>query len=187
MRWIAQVLATPLPGSRSLAGLEAGERLRELSFLFPVQRLGIGEINRLLARFTLPRLAGSGEVSRGLMKGFVDLVFRHQGRYFIVDYKSNHLGAGPESYDDQALAASMAQHHYHLQYLLYTLALHRHLRARMPHYDYERHFGGVYYLFLRGMEPGRVAQGIYRARPEFELIAGLDRLCLGKETDRAAA
>ncbi len=187
VQWLTQVLTTPLPGSRSLAGLEAGEQLRELGFLFPVQRLAIGEINHLLSRFTLPPLAGCGEVARGLMKGFVDLVFRHQGRYFIVDYKSNHLGTGPDSYNDQALAASMAQHHYHLQYLLYTLALHRHLRARMPHYDYERHFGGVYYLFLRGMEPGQAARGICRARPKFELIAGLDRLCRGKETEHAAA
>lgn len=175
--WLAGVLATPLPGSRTLAGLGAGECLRELSFLFPVQQFAIGGVNSLLTRFGLPQLPGRSGVLEGLMKGFVDLVFRHQGRYFIVDYKSNHLGDGPESYDNQALAVSMLQHHYHLQYLLYILALHRHLQQRMPHYSYECHFGGVYYLFVRGMDAGRPGQGVYRARPEAELIAGLDQLC----------
>lgn len=187
LEWLTGILATPLPGSRSLAGLETGAQLRELSFLFPVRQLAIDDVNSLLTSFRLPRLPGRGEVLRGLMKGFVDLVFRHQDRYFIVDYKSNHLGDGPESYSDQALSASMVQHHYHLQYLLYTLALHRHLRLRMPHYEYERHFGGVYYLFLRGMDAGLPTQGIYRTRPEFGLIAGLDRLCRGGETEHAAA
>ena len=121
------------------------------------------------------------------MKGFVDLIFRHKGCYYIVDYKSNHLGDEPGSYTPEALATSMAQHHYHLQYLLYTLALHRHLQARLQGYDYERHFGGVYYLFLRGVEPGQAEQGIYRARPAFELIQGLDALCRGVEAGDAAA
>ncbi len=187
--WLDRVLATPLPGSRALAGLAPADQLRELNFLFPVQGLSIAEINQLFTRFHLARLPGQGEVSRGLMKGFVDLIFRHAGRYFIVDYKSNHLGHEPGSYTSTALAASMVQHHYHLQYLLYTLALHRHLQTRLPGYDYERHFGGVYYLFLRGMEAGSESssQGIYQVRPEFALIEALDSLCRGAEVQHAAA
>ncbi len=185
--WLANVLATPLPGSRSLAGLTPENQLRELTFLFPVQKLAIVKINQLFKRFDLPNLPGRSEVLKGLMKGFVDLIFRHKGCYYIVDYKSNHLGDEPGSYTPQALATSMAQHHYHLQYLLYTLALHRYLQTRLQGYNYERHFGGVYYLFLRGMEPGQAGQGIYRARPALELIQGLDALCRGVEAGDAAA
>ena len=186
LTWLASVLATPLPQSRSLAGLSCQDLLRELTFFFPVEALAISQLNLLLRRFGLPQLPRRGEVLKGLMKGFVDLIFRHQGRYFIVDYKSNHLGGEPGSYTREALEASMAQHHYHLQYLLYTLALHRHLQARLVGYQYTEHFGGIYYLFLRGMEPGQSAQGIYQARPDFALIEELDKLCRGKEWADAA-
>ncbi len=179
--WLAKVLATPLPESRSLAGLAPQDLLRELSFLFPVEELAISKLNLLLANFGLPQLPQRGEMLKGLMKGFIDLIFRHQGRYFIVDYKSNHLGDEPGSYTTAALEAGMTRHHYHLQYLLYTLALHRHLQARLTEYHYEKHFGGVYYLFLRGMEPGQGAQGIYQARPDLALIEALDELCRARE------
>ena len=184
--WLSGVLATPLPASRNLAGLAEADQLRELNFLFPVENLSLSRMNQLLARFKLPQLSGSSEPLQGLMKGFVDLVFRHQGRFYIVDYKSNYLGSEPGSYSAGILAAAMQKHYYHLQYLLYTLALHRHLQLRMPHYRYNEHFGGVYYLFLRGMEPGQEAQGIYHTRPEPDLIRELDALCAAGATNAEA-
>lgn len=175
--WLHGVLATPLPASRKLAGLAEADQLRELTFLFPVENLSLARMNQLFTRFKLPQLSGRSEPLQGLMKGFVDLIFRHQGRFYIVDYKSNYLGSEPGSYSAGILAAAMQKHHYHLQYLLYTLALHRHLQTRLADYDYEHHLGGVYYLFLRGMKPGQEAQGIYHARPEPGLIRELDALC----------
>jgi len=87
-----------------------------------------------------------------MLKGFIDLVFRHNGRYYLLDYKSNWLGENGEAYTPEAMARAMQSHRYDLQYQLYTLALHRYLRHRIADYDYQRHFGGVIYLFLRGVD-----------------------------------
>jgi exodeoxyribonuclease V beta subunit len=104
----------------------------------------------------------------------MDLVFRHGDRFFIVDYKSNHLGSAASAYTPARLTAPMHAHHYVLQYSLYTLALDRYLRTRMPGYSYERHFGGVYYLFLRGMDR-RFADhnGVFFDRPSAALIEAM--------------
>ena len=114
---------------------------------------------------------------RGYMKGFIDLVFESGGRFYLVDYKSNWLGPEPAAYRPERLAEAMAREAYVLQYLIYTLALHRYLRLRVADYDYQRHFGGVYYLFLRGMDPALgSACGVFRDRPTPALVAALDEL-----------
>jgi exodeoxyribonuclease V beta subunit len=129
----------------------------------------------------LRRLAGlDWPPLRGFMKGFVDLVFEYRGRWFVVDYKSNHLGAGRDSYGQAALRRAMAAHHYYLQYHLYTVALHRYLSLRLGSYDYERHFGGVYYLFLRGLAPDTAPRlGVFADRPAREVVEGLSALLSG--------
>ncbi|MGL5496621.1 MAG: hypothetical protein ACRDCQ_06540, partial [Aeromonas sobria] len=99
-------------------------------------------------------------------------VFEWQGRWYLLDYKSNHLGMSPADYSRPALERAMAEHRYDLQYQLYSLALHRLLTLRLPGYDFEQHFGGVFYLFLRGMPQG----GIFHTRPSRELVSGLDEL-----------
>ena len=98
----------------------------------------------------------------------------------MLDYKSNHLGDEPACYAPEALASAMIQHRYDVQYQLYSLALHRYLASRVPDYDYERHFGGVFYLFLRGMQAGS-ATGVHATRPTLEQIAALDRLFAGQD------
>ena len=113
--------------------------------------------------------------------GGIDLVFRHQGRYFLVDYKSNVLGPDPSSYDSLSLAACMDSHQYPLQALIYTLALHRWLATRMAEYRYEQHFGGVYYLFLRALHPEHPpGTGMVFLRPEAALIMALDDCLRGE-------
>jgi len=111
---------------------------------------------------------------RGFLRGFIDLVAEHEGRYFILDYKSNRLGDTPSDYQPAALEHTMLQHHYVLQYLLYTVAVHRYLTVRIHGYDYDQHFGGVYYLFIRGMSPSFApGNGVYFARPARALIEAL--------------
>ncbi|MEW8271761.1 MAG: hypothetical protein AB2718_15910, partial [Candidatus Thiodiazotropha taylori] len=111
------------------------------------------------------------------LKGYIDLVFESQGQYFLADYKSNWLGIDYPAYHQQALTEAMASHHYPLQYVLYTLALHRYLRLRIPDYDYEKQFGGVFYLFLRGMRPqGEPGMGIVQERPPVEFINAMDEM-----------
>lgn len=188
---VGRVLDTPLTdeGLR-LRGLGPGDRRSELEFHFSLRGLRTDALGRVLADHGLPaqvslpadRPAGSLE---GLMKGFVDLVLRHQGRFYVLDYKSNHLGNRPEDYGAVQIARAMAEHRYHLQSLIYTVALHRYLRVRLPGYDPGRHLGGSLYLFLRGMRPELGPErGVFRSRPSPALIEDLDRILGGSEGPR---
>ena len=164
-----------------------------MQFLLPVcqdeQGRGLGESldpDRLAAAFSLsassripPAYADSIrnlEFSRlrGFLTGFIDLTFVHDGRWYIVDYKSNQLGGKLGDYGQENITEAMMSHHYILQYHVYTVALHRYLQTRLDDYDYEKHFGGVYYLFIKGMkETLGAGNGIFRDRPPRELIEGL--------------
>ena len=120
-----------------------------------------------------------------MLKGFIDLVFRRDGRYYLLDYKSNWLGDSAQAYTPEAMARAMQAHRYDLQYQLYSLALHRYLRHRLADYDYDRHFGGVIYLFLRGVD-GDGGQGIFSTRPARALVEGLDALFAGTQQEVAS-
>ncbi len=176
-RHFLQVLRQPLDGGQlTLAGLE--DYRVEMEFLYPVTGLTTAGLRQAASREALPA-AYTQALARldfqqltGFLKGFIDLIFCHEGRYYVLDYKSNKLGPAA-AYAPERLSDAMAHHHYYLQYWLYGVALHRHLRRRLPDYDYDRHIGGVYYLFLRGMRPG-TAQGIYHHKPSRALIEALD-------------
>uniref|UniRef100_UPI003D0F9712 PD-(D/E)XK nuclease family protein n=1 Tax=Amphritea sp. TaxID=1872502 RepID=UPI003D0F9712 len=151
----------------------------EMEFMLPSNGLDAARLNQLIRQYDpLSQQAGALEFDtlKGMLKGFIDLVFEYQGRYYILDYKSNHLGNQPELYSGTALDNAMIEHRYDLQYQLYTLALHRLLRSRLPDYRYEDHFGGVFYLFLRGMRAGSPDSGVFHCRPSTELVEQLDRL-----------
>jgi exodeoxyribonuclease V beta subunit len=176
--WLARVIATPLDAQGlRLAQLPLQARLNELEFDFSTQRVDIPSLNALLeeaAGQPLPPL----EVAtfRGMVTGIIDLVFEYEGRFYIADYKSNFLGGQFSDYERPQLEGTVYERRYDLQYLLYTLALHRYLRQRVNRYDYARHFGGVYYLFLRGMRPeSGTTCGIYFVRPVTALVEALDR------------
>jgi exodeoxyribonuclease V beta subunit len=113
----------------------------------------------------------------GYLRGFIDLVFEYEGRYFVVDYKSNHLGSDAACYEPALLDEVMMHHHYHLQYHIYLLALHRYLESRLTGYDYDRHVGGALYLFVRGMSrDGAVGNGVFFCRPSRDSIVALSKL-----------
>lgn len=189
-----QCLRTPLErGDRPLRlrDVPPTDRLNELEFIFPVARpteraLVAEHLADLLRRFRGPNMAPSYpdqvaalgfEPLEGYLKGFIDLVFRHDDRWYVVDYKSNHLGDVRGAYTPDRLREAMAHHNYYLQYLLYTVALHRYLTWRLPGYDFDQHFGGVYYLFLRGMSPGTgPAFGVFHDEPSRDLVLGLSEL-----------
>ena len=111
--------------------------------------------------YAMPRL--SFATLRGFLKGFIDLVFEHEGRFFILDWKSNHLGDTPARYGQDAMAAAMRDQGYHLQYLLYLVALDRYLRQRVVDYDPERHLGGAVYLFYEASQPELVPNIVRKA------------------------
>lgn len=190
-RWLAaaevllgNTLATPLLGHAKLAYLSKQQRLDELEFYFPVGRLQLKPLQKLLHQFlpaawevvhaAIERLKFS--TLTGFMKGFIDLVFEANGQYYVLDYKSNELGASPQDYTQTAMLEAMAEHHYYLQYLIYCLALHRYLRQRIPAYDWEVHGGGALYLFLRGMQPEQAGSGVFFHKPDAALLEALDHL-----------
>lgn len=179
--WLQAILYCPLAESINLAQLSPARCFSELEFLLPLAPVSAGQLNRCLqAGDSLSAQAPAlfFYELQGMLKGFIDLVFEHQGRFYIADYKSNYLGDSADAYQLESMQAAMIAHRYDVQYQLYTLALHRYLQQRIPDYDYDRHIGGVFYLFLRGMgpEPG---SGVYRCRPSKQHILALDALFRG--------
>ncbi|MFB9214725.1 exodeoxyribonuclease V subunit beta [Vibrio sinaloensis] len=180
------VLATPLDGqSLVLNRKQPSQRLVEMEFLLPIEVLSSPALNRVIQRHD-PLSAKAGDLGfqtvQGMLKGFIDLVFEDSGKYYVLDWKSNYLGDDVSYYHGDALKAAMAEHRYDLQYQIYALALHRFLASRLPNYDYQQHFGGVYYLFLRGMD-GESRHGIFSAKPSLELLDDMDRLIDGMPID----
>ena len=194
----AVVLREPDPdgarGGRDVrgAGFRLGEphrRLVELEFHFPVKKLDRGRLSAGLVEHGYPdpfagaAADGSGGAAPpldGFLRGYVDLVVEHAQRWYVVDYKSNWLGPEPNDYAPDALAAAMRAGGYTLQYLIYLVALHRYLATRLPDYDCERHVGGAFYLFVRGIDPAAgMRRGVYFDRPSAECLLALDRCFRG--------
>lgn len=174
---VKRVLQTPLDRQLlQLRRITRDETLKEMQFYYPLNNISRNRLYRLAGLPDPGQPAGGfvdSSLSGGYMTGFVDLIFRYEGRYYIADYKSNHLGDAPSDYGPEQLELEMREAQYDLQYHIYSVALHRYLRQRLKEYDYDQHFGGVYYLFVRGMEPGS-KNGIYFDRPDRRRIAELD-------------
>jgi exodeoxyribonuclease V beta subunit len=171
----------------NLAQLNRGDWQAEMEFFLPVAQLSPDRLRQAFDGLLDPCQHGHfGDLlaslqfqqSRGMLHGFMDLVFQHHGRYYIIDWKSNHLGFNDSDYVNESMARSMADHSYILQYHLYTLALDRHLGLHLPGYSYEAHFGGAIYVYLRGINAESPHQGIYRDKPSAEFIERANRLLL---------
>ncbi len=189
--WLGGVLKTRLPGPDiALNQLAARDKQVEMAFYLPIAQLLTAERLDALIRQYDPLSADTPPLDfrqvRGMLKGFIDLVFRHEGRYYLLDYKSNWLGEDREAYTRPAMEQAMRAPRYDLQYQLYSRALPRYLRPRLADYDYDRHFGGVIYLFLRGMDGQEGGQGIFTTRPVRPLIDGLDQLFAGETQEEAS-
>ncbi|MEX1198404.1 MAG: exodeoxyribonuclease V subunit beta [Pseudohongiellaceae bacterium] len=176
--WMEEAAAAPLGvGDLTLSGIAVTRRLNELAFDFSVSAMDMAALNRDLSALAgRPMTPIAVDDFRGLVTGVIDLVFEHEGRFYLADYKSNHLGGSLDDYRESALEQAVLDRRYDVQYLLYALALHRYLRQRLPDYEYERHFGGAFYFFLRGMRSEYGAErGIWHRRPDRELMERLDR------------
>ncbi|MDC9720654.1 MAG: exodeoxyribonuclease V subunit beta [Gammaproteobacteria bacterium] len=193
-QWLEQCLAADFPpvntgvhttthtqSGFSLNQLEQGQTLREAEFYFPLQQAKQSTLAQILSRHRggLPTALPSHPILQGMMHGFIDLVFEHDGQYYVADYKSNHLGDCVDDYHHQAMLETNQNHYYDLQYLIYSLALHRYLLQRLPHYDPALHFGGVYYLYLRGMAP-QSTNGVFATAISLQELNELDGLFAGE-------
>ncbi len=189
--WLQRLLQTPLimpedQGDVALAGLMAGNYQPELEFLFAAHQVDVQVLDKAVTDGILPGAARpqlQNMSVNGMLKGFIDLAFCHEGRYYVMDYKSNYLGEDEQAYGPKAMATGMLVHRYDLQYVLYTLAMHRLLKARLPDYDYQRDMGGAVYVFLRGVNAD--GQGIYVDKPPWPLIEQLDDYFASREDDHA--
>ncbi len=173
-RWVEDTLALELGNpSISLSTLDDSDVLKEMEFYFPVHNLQVREMWEMI-RQGKPNSSEIRQAS-GFIKGFIDLIFRTGDRYYILDYKSNHLGDTPADYSSENLSRAIKDSGYDLQYHIYSLALHRFLANREKGYNYEEHFGGVVYLFLRGVDKDKPGSGVFFDKPDYELINQLDR------------
>jgi exodeoxyribonuclease V beta subunit len=160
------------------------DRLSELEFYFPLEPITPKKLKKIFDEHSGRGISAdfpdqieelSFQPARGFMRGFMDLVFQFQGRFYLVDWKSNFLGNRVEDYSSEALVIEMKEQFYMLQYHLYLIALNQYLKMRVPDYDYEKHFGGVFYIFLRGVDAERGPEfGVYRDLPRKKTI---DALC----------
>ncbi|MFW8566927.1 exodeoxyribonuclease V subunit beta [Orrella sp. 11846] len=177
--WLQTLLSMTfhLPGGDEFRLDDLSQSVTEMEFRLPVHEVNTHELDRLIKQFVLPgedRPAINTQIINGQMKGFIDLVFESQGRYYVADYKSNYLADQAQGYTAQRIEKEILARRYDLQYALYTLALHRLLRSRLADYDYDQHVGGAVWMFLRGID-GPV-QGLHVNKLPYALIEALDAL-----------
>ncbi|WP_433924037.1 exodeoxyribonuclease V subunit beta [Vreelandella sp. 21] len=182
--WLSALLTTPLPlaapNQQSVVPTELTSYQVELEFWLAAQRVNTQAIDALVSKHLLPgveRPALDTDTLNGMLKGFIDLAFEHQGRFYVLDWKSNYLGPNDSDYEPEALRHALLAKRYDLQAALYLLAMHRLLKARLPDYDPHQHLGGSMTVFLRGSRsPGR---GVFSEPAPVELIEALDSLFAG--------
>ncbi len=176
----------PLPGAGfALSDLDRRRRLDEWRFHLPIRdHISLADLAPNFERNLTPSLvdayvphlrAGSDRPVRGYVTGSADLVFEHEGKWYLVDWKTNHLGYERSEYGTESVVRAMSDHHYILQYHLYLTALDRYLAWRVPEYTYEQHVGGVWYIFLRGVGSDD-DQGFFFDRPSAHMVASLGGL-----------
>lgn len=182
--WLVHLQDEPLRlnnGQPAVVLSELTQYQIEMEFWFASHKVDVLQLDQWVRQHThggAARAAAEPSVLNGMFKGFIDLTFEHAGRYYVADYKSNWLGPDDSAYTDSAMTASILDNRYDLQYVLYLLALHRQLKARLADYDYDRHMGGALYLFLRGTRSQ--SQGVFFTRPPRYLIESLDVMFQGK-------
>lgn len=152
--WLTDIVDQKLPDlGVSLSELQTVRS--EMEFWLPTQSLETSRVDELCRTHLMPGVARpqlQASTLHGMLMGFMDLVFEHDGRYWVLDYKSNALGPLDSAYDENSLQKAMADHRYDVQAAIYALALHRLLKSRLGlRYDPAQHLGGAAYLFIRGI------------------------------------
>lgn len=153
--------------------VSTADQLREMEFNFPSRTSDTESLLRVIRKND--NLDRANDSLSRFLTGYIDLVVRQDNRYFIIDYKSNYLGDSPDDYTSGKLENEIQNASYDLQYHLYTVALMKYLKNTDPGFDYDTHFGGVAYLFVRGIEAGS-SNGVWFHKPDSEIIMNLEHL-----------
>lgn len=193
--WLYNIFHTPLTDCCGeqfvLAEIPAQDRIVETEFYCAIQDFDLKELRSALEEyvleefgFSIPQENWREFCSGGILNGFVDLIFRRNGKYYIADWKSNRLNGNPENFSPEHLTDAMTHSLYFLQYMFYLVALIRHLRhfncGVFGETEYEKMIGGVYYLFVRGISPQHPQRGIFQSRPPWRIIQALEELICSK-------
>jgi exodeoxyribonuclease V beta subunit len=176
MNMLSNILNTEIhPAGFSLSSVSSHKKLSELEFYFSFDKFKSENINSLI-----PDLNLTYTDIRGVMHGFIDLVFEHNGMYYIVDWKTNHLGSDIHNYMPEKLEVSIRENNYHLQYTIYVIALKRYLEKKLKDFSYSDHFGGIFYLYIRGMRAGKNS-GIFFTKPDELFVQSLEKMMRSKQ------
>jgi exodeoxyribonuclease V beta subunit len=180
----------------TLSSISSNNCLHELEFYFPLSRITPESLKTVFSQHSMKNTSSmTGSLmeqqldrltfspARGFMKGFIDLVFEFQGKFYLVDWKSNYLGSHVENYHNDRLTDAIYSGFYFLQYHLYCIALHLYLKNRLPEYRYETHFGGAFYIFLRGVDQNQgPGHSIFYDLPDPSMIENFTETLLAKSS-----
>lgn len=183
MKLVNDVLSKSMTAADIVLNKVAKDKLLcEMEFTFPISKLNAQKLANVCSKHD--PLSDGMELNffdvSGMLKGFIDLTFEYEGKFYVLDWKSNHLGDDKSCYTQDAIREAMRDHRYDLQYQIYSVALHKFLATRIPNYSYEEHFGGVLYLFLRGVNSEN-DNGIYFAKPSEEFLDEMSLVLHGKK------
>ncbi|MEL7834540.1 exodeoxyribonuclease V subunit beta [Fodinibius sp. Rm-B-1B1-1] len=168
----------PTDSKLTLSAIDEEKLIPEMEFYYQNSDIKTRKLLRIIRNENTPQWDNRGRAESGFLKGFIDLTFEFNGKFYLLDYKTNFLGDSIQDYSQEYLIDEMQEASYDLQYHIYTVALHRFLQKRLLNYSYQKHFGGAFYLFLRGMnDEGR--EGIYFDCPDEEVITKLDEYIRG--------
>ncbi|RPH48494.1 MAG: exodeoxyribonuclease V subunit beta [Desulfobacteraceae bacterium] len=170
-----------------LSDIERKNRVNEMEFYFPLKTITPHTIKKVFGGLRGIKAGSDPDwtdnllfaPAKGFMKGYMDMVFYHEGKFFLVDWKSNYLGTGLEYYGRNSLYETMERESYILQYHLYTLALHQYLKLKNTGYTYKDSFGGIFYIFIRGVDDSKSpGSGIYYDLPDISFIDRLGKVLI---------
>jgi len=172
----------------TLSQLNNKQKLVEMEFFYPLQNISPKQLQQIFTQCgqaninkQFPQELGKLQfhIRKGYMHGFIDLIFTHNNKYYLLDWKTNFLGDKLTDYTPNKINQAMQESLYILQYHIYTIALHKYLQQKLGNnYNYQQNFGGVFYLFVRGMQKTQPHTGIYYDRPTQQMIKQLQQMSI---------
>jgi len=165
----------------SLNNIQKNNIIKETEFHFSVDSINYSLIKSLLSEYYgyVDFPDNQNIASSGFMKGVIDAVIENNGKFYIIDWKSNFLGNSIKDYGESNIIEQMRNNFYHLQYLIYLVAVNRYLANILPDYNYENSFGGIFYIFIRGFNE-KSGTGVFYDLPEYDIVRKME-LALGSQ------
>lgn len=166
-RCLQNVFSAPIfPNDRTLRDIPEDGKITEMEFFIKTGDFETQQLSEIIKENYHTYDLEEGSIEQGFLHGFIDLVAKINGKYYIIDWKSNNLGGSFSDYDEKGIKEEMKKHNYYLQYMLYLTAFDSYMHKVDSSYSYEKDFGGIRYVFLRGIKKGANATGIYSERPD---------------------